>query len=70
MELPNDVLIHNTIVGMKGEEGNLLYIHDGYYEVNCRFGSSIHRVLLPIAATVLIAKGSEELFTPDVEIER
>lgn len=70
MELPAQVLIHNSIVGMKGEEGTLLQIQEGFFEVNCRFGGSTHRVLLPMAATVLIAKDAEESFAPDVEIER
>jgi hypothetical protein len=67
---PVEVLIHNTIVGMKGEEGTLLQIGDGYYELNCRFGGSIHRILLPIQHTVLIAKQQEERFATDFEIER
>ena len=70
MDLPVDVLIHNTIVGMKGEEGTLLFVGDGFYELNCRFGGSVHRILLPIHQTVLIAKEQEERFTADVEIER
>jgi hypothetical protein len=70
MDVPSEVLIHNTVVGLKGEEGTLLQIADGYYEVNCRFGGSIHRVLLPVSSTVLIAKEREERFAADVEIER
>jgi hypothetical protein len=70
MDVPSEVLIHNTVVGWKGEEGTLLQIGDGFYEVNCRFGGSIHRVLLPMSNTVLIAKDREERFAADVDIER
>jgi hypothetical protein len=70
MDVPSVVLIHNSVMGLKGEEGTLLQIGDGYYEVNCRFGGSIHRVLLPFSSTVLIAKDREERFASDVEIER
>jgi hypothetical protein len=55
---------------MKGEEGTLLQIGDGFYELNCRFGGSIHRILLPIQHTVLISKDQEERFASDLEIER
>jgi hypothetical protein len=70
MDIPSEVLIHNTVVGLKGEEGTLLQIGDGFYEVNCRFGGSVHRVLLPVSSTVLISKEREERFTSDVDIER
>jgi hypothetical protein len=70
MDVPTDVLIHNTVVGLKGEEGTLLQIGDGFYEVNCRFGGSVHRVLLPMANTVLIAKEREERFNVVTDIER
>jgi hypothetical protein len=55
---------------MKGEEGTLLQIGDGFYELNCRFGGSIHRILLPITSTVLIAREQEERFAVDFDIER
>ena len=70
MDVPVEVLIHNSVVGMKGEEGTLLQIGDGFYEINCRFGGSIHRILLPITSTVLIAKEQEERFAVDFDIER
>jgi hypothetical protein len=70
MDLPVEVLIHNAVIGMKGEQGTLLQIGDGFYEVNCRFGSATHRVLLPITSTVLIAKDQEERFAVDFDIER
>ncbi len=72
MEVPAEVLIHNETVGMKGSQGRLLQISaDGYYEVNVKFGDRLHRVLLPIARTVLISRDAEEVVTTeDVEIER
>ncbi|MDX1385895.1 MAG: hypothetical protein R3190_19745 [Thermoanaerobaculia bacterium] len=70
MDVPSEVLIHNATIGMKGEEGTLLRIADGYYEVNCSFGSAIHRILLPVASTVVISKSEEETFDEQLEIER
>ena len=70
MDLPATVLVHNTTIGMKGEEGTLLQIADRFYEVNISFGSSTHRVMLPIDQTVIIFKDAEEDFVPDIEIER
>jgi hypothetical protein len=72
MEVPAEVLIHNETVGMKGSQGRLLQISpDGYYEVNVKFGDRLHRVLLPIARTVLICRDAEEVVaTEEVEIER
>lgn len=73
MDLPAEVLIHSTLLGMKGKEGTLLQIHEGgYYEVTCRFGERTHRLLLPIADTALIAQAEEDLREAPVgaEIER
>ena len=69
MELPTEVLIHNAPLGMKGAPGKLIAISEhGFYEVNCAFGDKIHRVLLPIGATVLIAREPEE--PPEAEASR
>jgi hypothetical protein len=74
MELPAEVLIHNETVGMKGSKGTLLTISPhGYYEANVRFGERLHRVLLPIARTVVIAQVAEEAVGvegEELEIER
>lgn len=71
MEMPVAVMIHNELLGMKGKEGTLLAIQpDGYYEVTVAFGASDHRMLLPIATTVLIsAQPEEEWGEGGVEIE-
>jgi hypothetical protein len=43
----------------------------GYYEANVPFGDRLHRVLLPIARTVLIHQQPEETATVgELEIER
>ena len=69
MELPAEVLIHNEILGLKGKPGRLLGTHSaGYYELTTDFGSAEHRVLMPIAGTVLIAAEAEEEW-PGVELE-
>jgi hypothetical protein len=72
MEVPAEVLIHNEILGMKGGQGTLLQISpDGYYEVNVKFGDRLHRVLLPISQTVVIAQQPEEtVAAEELEIER
>lgn len=72
MELPAEVLIHNETVGMKGTKGTLLTVSpQGYYEANVHFGDRLHRVLLPIARTVLIHQTPEEaVMAGEIEIER
>lgn len=72
MELPVEVLIHSEILGVKGGKGTLLDISpNGYYEVNFGFGDKVHRVLFPIAATLVIAQEAEERHAAlAAEIER
>ena len=71
MELPAEVLVHNELLGLKGGRGTLLRVtSEGYYELNCRFGEKLHRVLLPINSTVIIYKEPEEAFGTDFDIER
>lgn len=71
MELPADILIHNELLGMRGKAGRLLGVHpEGYYELRVDFGDSGHRMLMPIAATVLIFSQAEEEFETRVEVER
>jgi hypothetical protein len=71
MELPAEVLIHNEQLGMKGAPGNLIAISDyGYYELNCTFGEKVHRVLLPVGGTALIAREPEAPPVEGLEIER
>jgi hypothetical protein len=71
MELHTSVMVHNGIMGMKGQRGVLLQIStDGYYEVNCTFGERVHRTLLPIDGTVLISLEPEDPTRIDQEIER
>lgn len=70
MELPIEVLVHNEQLGMKGTPGTLLQISPhGYYELNCTFGGNIHRVLLAVEGTALIAKEPEPAPIEGVEIE-
>ena len=71
MEIPNEVLIHNELLGLKGARGTLIRIApEGYYEVNLRFGANTHRVLLPVVASVVIAAEPEPAVGDQVEIER
>lgn len=71
MELPTKVLVHNEILNIKGSGADLLSISDhGYYEVNLKFGQNVHRVLLPIAATVVINQEPEVTAEERIEVER
>ena len=71
MELPTEILIHNSLLGVKGARGTLLAISPhGYYEVNMKFGERLHRVLLPIETTVLISQEAEEAGATQLEVER
>ena len=61
MEPPVEILIHNELLGVKGHEGTLQGVNpSGYYEVTTFFGDRPHRILLPIAATVLVTRDPEE----------
>lgn len=68
METPADVLIHNSLLGLKGEKGKLFQIGHSHYEVEYDFGGNVHRVLLPIGQTVLIAGDPVEDVEP-LEVE-
>ncbi len=71
MDTPCDVMIHNQLLGLKGSVGSLVQVHEaGYYEINLKFGANLHRVLLPIAGTVIIAKEEEPELGPAIEVER
>jgi len=71
MEIPMDVLVHNETLGVKGSRGRLLQVgREGYYEVNLYFGERIHRVLFPVAETVLIAADAEDAAVGGLEVER
>jgi phage FluMu protein Com len=71
MDLPAEVQIHNQLVGLKGSRGTLVAVSsDGYYEVKCPFGQSIHRVLLSIENTVIIFREAEIDYAAEMGIER
>ena len=71
MEIPNEVLIHNELLGLKGSRGSLIRVSsEGYYEVNLRFGNNTHRVLLPIVGSVVISAEPEPAAGEQTEIER
>lgn len=72
MELPLDVLIHNTLLGLKGTAGSLVRVNElGFYEVDLTFGDKQHRVLLPIINTVLIEREPQPSdIQADFEVER
>lgn len=70
MDIPALVLIHNQTLGLKGTQGKLFHIAEvGYYEVECAFGQSTHRLLLPISSTVIISKDAVVDDGERVEVE-
>ena len=71
MDLPAEVQLYNELSGFKGNVGSLVAVNpSGFYEVNMKYGHNIHRVLLPIVATVVIFREPEPQFEAGVEIER
>ena len=71
MDLPAEVQIHNQLVGLKGGHGTLVAVSaEGYYEVKCPFGQSVHRVLLPIENTVIIFREAEVDYAAEMGVER
>jgi hypothetical protein len=71
MEIPAEVMIHNETLGLKGARARLLQVSaQGYYEALVVFGDKSHRVLLPIADTVVIAATAEPVVVPGVDVER
>ena len=72
MELPIPVLIHNEQLGLKGTAGSLIQIYpEGFYLISTSFGSNLHKVLVPIAQTILIQEEAEEAVPGEsIEIER
>jgi hypothetical protein len=61
METPAEVMVHCDLMGLKGARGRLLQTSaHGYYEVNLQYGDRLHRTLLPVARTVLIASDAED----------
>ena len=71
MDLPSEVRLYNELLGLKANPGTLVMVSpDGYYEVKLTFGGNIHRVLLPVAATVIVFQQPEPTFAGAEEIER
>lgn len=71
MDLPAEVQIHNQLVGLKGGRGTLVAVSpEGFYEVKCPFGNSVHRVLLPIEQTVIIFREPEIDYAAEMGVER
>jgi hypothetical protein len=61
METPTEVMVHCELMGLKGTRGRLLGVSpQGFYEVNLQFGDKVHRTLLPVGHTVVIAAEAEE----------
>jgi hypothetical protein len=71
METPTEVLVHCDLLGIKGKPARLLQISPhGYYEINLQLGENLHRVLLPIEHTALIAAQAEQSSDAAHDIER
>ena len=70
MEIPQEVLVHNELMGMKGTRAMLLRVGERSYEIVCRFGDKRHRMLMAVQGTVLIRSEAEEPEEELPEIER
>lgn len=71
MELPTLVMVHNPSFGLKGSKATLIRISEqGFYELNIPFGDSVHRTLLPIASTMVIAREAEIPLDEGLQLER
>ena len=71
MELPSEVRIYNELLGLKGSQGTLVAVSPhGYFEAKVPFRKGTHRVLLPVAETVIVFREPELEIPSDLEIER
>lgn len=70
MEIPSKVMIHNQILGVKGQVGTLISVSEaGFYEIHMQLGGATHKILFPVAETILIfADANQELV--QIEVER
>ena len=72
MDIPARIAIFNQTLEMKGKQGTLVAISEegGYYEVVMEVQARNHRVLLPIAQTVLIFNEALPNLSAEFEVER
>jgi len=71
MALPAEVRNYNELLGLKGSRGVMVAVSPhGFFEAKLKFGENTHRVLLPVATTVIIFREAEVDYMLDVEVER
>ncbi len=71
MDLPADIQLHSELLGIKGGKGTLVAINPhGYYEVHCKFGDNLHKVMLPIQNTVIVFRQPVPQYVSEGDIER
>jgi hypothetical protein len=71
MDIPMKVWVTCPLAELKQIPGTLIAVSPhGYYELNVIFGANTHAVLLPIEATMLMAKEPVLTPLPGFELER
>ncbi|HEX9160877.1 MAG TPA: hypothetical protein VF980_04150 [Thermoanaerobaculia bacterium] len=70
MEIPSKISLFNEQLQMKGKAGTLISINEGFYEVIVEVQQKNHRVLFPVAETVIIFNEAIPNLSADFEIER
>lgn len=71
MEIPSKVSIFNRTLELKGKPGTLVALSEnGFYEIVMDFQGRNHRVLFPVAETVIIFNEALPAISADFEVER
>ena len=71
MEIPAKVSVFNRTLELKGKPATLVAVDErGYYEIVMDFQQRNHRVLFPIAETLLIFNEPVASIASDFEVER
>lgn len=71
MDIPSKVYVTCAVADLKQVAGTLISISpNGYYEVNLKFGTNTHAMLLPIDQTSVVAQEPVLTPPPGFELER
>lgn len=70
MEIPSKVTIFNSIMEIKGKQGTLVSIGEGFFEINMEFNQKVHTVLFPIGGTVVVFNEPVPQIAAEFDVER
>lgn len=70
MEIPARVAVFNKTLEVKGKQGTLVSIGEGFFEVQLPVQERNHTVLFPIAETVIIFNEPIPEIAVEFEVER